>query len=197
MYISGGRMTISNCAINSSVVNGSGDLTPPKTHGAGLYILNAFVLLSNATITNSALPVELSSRSCPVCSNIRSATSFVAGTGPDGAAGEGESVYSLAAPTPTTGVSYLLPAPVGRFASPSFECEVNQSVCDWTTNLGKTFYNLSVRTLGDFPFAWCAAAAPSLPQLSLYSNLFVAVHWVSTATGPPSPSPISLAPPAS
>ena len=35
----------------------------------------------------------------------------------------GESVYNLAAASDTTGVTYILPAPTGRYATSSFKCE--------------------------------------------------------------------------
>jgi hypothetical protein len=135
--------TISSCTIRGSVVSATTGFLS-ETHGAGLFILDSLVILSNTTISDS--------------------------TGPFGVRGEGESVYSLSAATistPDAGVIYVLPAPAGRYATPAFLClAVNNKLC--TPNCpqlcapsmyGETLLNLSVRTLGDFPPVWCAAAA--------------------------------------
>ena len=87
-----------------------------NTHGAGVFIsTSCYVLFVNTTILNSVPRPLLTARP-------RASTALrAAGT---------ESVYNLAPPTSTTGATYILPAPAGRYASPSFLCqEVANPVC--------------------------------------------------------------------
>ena len=49
LYINQGSATLTNSTIRDSLVSGAS----ANTHGAGLYIQNAYVLFSNTTILNS------------------------------------------------------------------------------------------------------------------------------------------------
>jgi hypothetical protein len=119
---------LTNCTIRNSRVSGGG----VDTHGAGIYTLDSRMVLTNTTLTGS--------------------------TGPSDLLGDGESIYSLAAPTSTTGTTYVLPAPAGRYVTPAFVCELIgpiegscgtpgapdcPQVCNWLVDSERMFFNLS------------------------------------------------------
>ena len=79
-----------------------------------------------------------------------------AGVGPGDASVPGESVYNLASASDTTGVTYVLPAPTGRYAPSFFKCEVISAstcgdegqppcpqICDFNLFKDRLLFNLS------------------------------------------------------